>query len=133
VTDKARRRELKEQARQNPPEAGVYRIVNKKAGTYLLGSAANLDSMRSKLAFARSTGSPSALDLRLKAEILRDGLENFDLEILDTLTVTPEMAAADIRAELATLEVLWRERLAGQKRSARVLRRLGLLGRGRFE
>jgi hypothetical protein len=115
VTDKARRRELKEQARQNPPEAGVYRIVNKKAGTYLLGSAVNLDSMRSKLAFARSTGSPSALDLRLKAEILRDGLEHFDLEILDTLTVTPEMTTADVRAELATLEELWRERLASQE------------------
>ena len=115
MTDKARRRELKEQARQNPPEAGVYRIVNKKAGTYLLGSAVNLDSMRSKLAFARSTGSPSALDLRLRDEITRDGLENFDLEILDTLTVTPEMTTADVRAELATLEELWRERLAGQE------------------
>ena len=115
MTDKARRRELKEQARQNPPEAGVYRIVNKKAGTYLLGSAVNLDSMRSKLAFARSTGSPSALDLRLKAEILRDGLEHFDLEILDTLTITPEMTTADVRAELATLEELWRERLASQE------------------
>ena len=114
MTDKARRRELKEQARQNPPEAGVYRIVNRKAGTYLLGSAVNLDSMRSKLAFARSTGSPSALDLRLKAEVLRDGLEHFDLEILDTLTVTPEMTTAEVRAELATLEDLWRERLGGE-------------------
>ena len=114
MTDRARRRELKEQARQNPPEAGVYRIVNRKAGTYLLGSAVNLDSMRSKLAFARSTGSPSALDLRLKAEVLRDGLENFDLEILDTLTVTPEMTTAAVRAELATLEELWRERLGGE-------------------
>ena len=98
MTDKARRRELKQQARQNPPEAGVYRIVNKKAGTYLLGSAVNLDSMRSKLAFARSTGSPSALDLRLKAEVIRDGLESFDLEILDTLTVTLEMTTAEVRA-----------------------------------
>ena len=115
MTDKARCRELKEQARQNPPEAGVYRIINRKAGTFLLGSAVNLNSMRSKLAFACSTGSPSALDLRLKAEIVRDGLENFDLEILDTLTVTPEMTTADVRAELATLEELWRERLAAQE------------------
>jgi hypothetical protein len=115
VTDKTRRKELKEQARQNPPEAGVYRIVNKKAGTYLLGSAVNLESMRSKFAFARSTGSPSALDLRLKPEILRDGLDSFDLEILDTLSVTPEMSTADVRAELATLEDLWRERLAAQE------------------
>ena len=117
MTDKARRKELKEQARQNPPDAGVYRIVNRKAGTYLLGTAVNLDSMRSKLAFARSTGSPSALDLRLKAEMIRDGLEHFDLEVLDTLNVTPEMTTAEVRAELATLEDLWRERLDGKELS----------------
>ena len=109
MTDKARRKELRTQYRQTHPEAGVYRIVNRQTNKALLGSSPNLASVRNKLEFAKSTNTPSALDQRLGADIRRYGLDAFALEVLEVLETKPEMTPADIVADLATLEALWRE------------------------
>jgi len=77
----------------------------------LLGSTANLAGLRNRVEFAKSTGSPAAFDLRLSADIERFGLAAFSVEVLDVLDVTPEMTAEEVRADLATLEDLWRERI----------------------
>lgn len=110
MRDRARRRELTTEYRQNPPQAGVYRFVNRLTGKVLLGSAVNLASVQSKVDFARATKSTGGLDHRLEKEIREHGIDVFTLEILDTLEITPEMSQAEVRAELATLEALWRER-----------------------
>lgn len=107
-----RRKELQSRYKQAHPEAGVYRIVNTRTGKALLGSAANLASARNRFAFAQSSKSPGGLDLRLARDIAAHGLDAFTLEILETLQPTPEQTAADIRADLATLEALWREKYA---------------------
>lgn len=109
MSDKARRKELVAQYKQNHPEAGVYRIVNRRNGKVLLGSAPNLASVRNKLEFARSTNSPGALDMKLRKDIAEHGLDAFELEILDVLETPPEMTSAEIRDDLAALEDLWRE------------------------
>ena len=75
----------------------------------LLGSTLNLASMRSKLEFASSTNSPSALDHRLRKDIQQFGVEAFTLEVLETFQPTSEMTSSEIREELATLEQLHRE------------------------
>jgi hypothetical protein len=111
MDEKARRRELLAQYKQTHPEAGVYRIVNIRNNKALLGSTPNLASIRNKLAFAQSTNTPGALDHRLSKDIRQFGLDAFALEVLDVLETTPEMTAAAIRQELATLEALWREKL----------------------
>src|SRR5215212_3491725 len=111
MVDKERRKELLAQHKQAPPEAGVYRIVNRHNGKALLGSTLNLGSMRGKLEFGRATNSPGVLDHRLVADARQVGLDAFELEILEVLEVRPEMTPAEIRADLATLEALWRERL----------------------
>ena len=61
MSDKARRKELREQQAQSPPEAGVYLIRNTATGKSLLGAASNLASVRNKLAFAQSTGTTGVL------------------------------------------------------------------------
>ncbi len=110
MTDRADRREQVRQYKRNHPEAGVYRIVNRRTGRMLVGSAANLASVHNRLAFARSTGSTGALDYRLLADARRDGIDVFELEVLDVVQPPAEATREEIAAELATLEALWRER-----------------------
>jgi arginase family enzyme len=105
-----RRKALRAQYEQTPPEAGVYRIVNNRTNKALLGSTLNLAGLRNRLAFARSTNSPGGLDLRLSKDIRQYGFDAFSLEVLEVLEVTPEMTRAEILADLATLEALWREK-----------------------
>ncbi len=105
----ANRKALREQYEQTR-EAGVYRIVNSGNGKSLLGAALNLASVRNRFAFARSTNSPGGLDLRLSKDIRQFGFDAFSLEILEVLDTAPEMTAAEIVEDLATLEGLWREK-----------------------
>ena len=107
---RSRRKELVSEYKQTRREAGVYRIVNSTSGKALLGSSTNLDSVRNKLEFARKTNSPGTLGYQLKADEQRLGIDAFALEILEVLDVAPEMSEAQIRADLQTLEQLWREK-----------------------
>jgi hypothetical protein len=111
MTDRSRRREIKANYKETHPEAGVYALRNRQNGKVLIGSALNLASMRSKLAFARSTNSPGALDLRLRTEIETYGVDAFELEILESIQPPPEQSDADIRNELDALEALHREEI----------------------
>jgi len=106
---RSHRKELTTSYKLTHPEAGVYRIVNTATGKALLGSAPKLASVRNKLEFARSTNMPGALDHRLHADARQFGLAAFALEVLEHVQPSPEMTATEIRAELATLEALWRE------------------------
>lgn len=110
MTDKARRKELAEQYRQSVPEAGVYLIRN-GGGKALLGSTANLKSLRNKLEFAKSTNTPSAVDGRMGRDIAQFGMDGLSLEVLEILDFTRERTERQIRDDLATLETLWREKL----------------------
>jgi hypothetical protein len=110
MDQKARRRELAEEYKRTGAEAGVYRLVNSRTGKAFLGSTLNLGSMHGKLDFARKTGGVSALDHRIWADARQQGVEAFDLEILEMLEIRPEMTQAEVHADLATLEALWRER-----------------------
>jgi hypothetical protein len=111
MDQKSRRKELVDEYKRTGPEAGVYRLVNTKTGQALLGSTLNLGSMRGKLDFGRATGSVTVLDRKLHQDARQYGVDAFTLEVLDVLEVRPEMTPAEIRANLATLEELWRERL----------------------
>ena len=111
MDDKTRRKELLTHYKQTHPEAGVYRIVNIRTNKALLGSTPNLASIRNRLDFARSTNARGGLDYRLRADIAQFGIDAFVFEVLDVLPTKPEMTAGEIRAELATLEALWREKL----------------------
>jgi hypothetical protein len=108
--DKADRKELITRYRQRRPNAGVYRIVNERSNRVLLGSSPNLPSVRSKLEFARTTNTPSALDHRLVADARALGVGVFRLEVLEVLEVAPDASDAQLANDLGALEDLWRER-----------------------
>jgi hypothetical protein len=110
MDQKSRRKQLLNEYKQAHPEAGVYRFVNGQNGKVLLGSSANLPSVRSKLQFARTTNSPGALGYKLAADLKQYGVEAFSLEILEVLETRPEMTREEILSDLATLEELWREK-----------------------
>ena len=110
MDQKSRRKALVEEYRRTGPEAGVYRFVNTETGKSLLGSARNLGSMQSKLDFAQKTGGLGALDRKLQPDARQHGPAAITFEILEVLDVRPEMTEAEIRADLTTLEALWRER-----------------------
>jgi hypothetical protein len=111
MSEQNRRKELVRQYQETKPEAGVYRIVNSHNNKSLIGSTTNLQNIRNKLAFARSTNLLGALDLRLNRDIREFGIDAFSLEVLEVLDITPEMTPAQIRRDLDTLEALWREKL----------------------
>jgi hypothetical protein len=113
VTDKATRKELKAQYRENPPEAGVYRITNTATGRVLFGSSTNLPSVSNKLDFAKTTNLPGAMDQRLRKDIATHGIDAFTFDILEVLEPQPAQTSAELRADLAVLEALWREKLTG--------------------
>jgi hypothetical protein len=83
------------------------------SGRALLAATPDLASLRSRLAFGRSTGSPGVLDRRLLADARRDGVAAFELEVLDTLEAREGLSPTEIAADLAALEALWREKMAG--------------------
>lgn len=112
--DNLRRRQLRDEYEQRSPEAGVYALRNTKSGRVFIGSSADLRSVRNRFDFAQATGTPSALDVRLAADAREVGVSAFEFEILDRLTLTPDMSADQIAADLAELEALWRTKLADE-------------------
>jgi hypothetical protein len=111
MVDRARRKAVRAQQEHSRPEAGVYVIRNGQNGKVLLASSSNLAGVRNRLAWAQATNTPGALDHRLQEDIRRFGIAALSLEVLDVLEIRPEMTDAEIRADLATLEELWREKL----------------------
>jgi hypothetical protein len=112
VTSPDRRRELRETYEQRSPQAGVYALRNTVTGRTLVASAPDLDAVRNRLDFARATNSVGALDGRLASDIREHGMDAIVFEVLDTLTVAPGTTPDRVRADLAELERLWREKLA---------------------
>ena len=115
VTDRARRKEIVSNYKENPPEAGVYRVVNTQTGKSLIGSTTNLDSIYAKLRFARTTGNGSALDMRLRDDVRRYGVDAFEVQTLEVIERRPETTDLELRDELKVLESLCRERFTADE------------------
>jgi hypothetical protein len=111
MSDKSRRKELKDAYRERARTAGGYRVVNKSTGRYLLATSATLDQVPNKLAFARSTGNLGVLDLRLKAEAAEHVVDAFEIEVLEEFEPDKSATDAEIRDDLAVLEALWKDKL----------------------
>ena len=112
MTSAERRRELRDQYDQRRPEAAVYALRNSATGRVVVASTTDLDAARHKLEFAKATKTPAVLDHRLIADVRTYGIEAFTLEVLDVLEVPATTTPAEVRADLAALEELWRDKLA---------------------
>ncbi len=114
MSETNRRRELRTTYERLVPEAGVYALRNTLNGRLLIGSSADLRSVRNRFEFAQATGAIGALDGRLANEARALGVAAFALEILDRLSVEADASADQLAADLAELEALWRAKLADQ-------------------
>lgn len=112
MTDRDRRRELREQARQHPPEAGVYAIRHRITGRVIVAAAVNLQGARNRFDFAVSTGTFGALDGQLGGDIQAHGADGLEFEVLEAVPVEPGTPDDELKADLATLEALYREKLS---------------------
>ena len=111
MSSKQSRKELVEKYKQRQDDAGVYRIVNKLTGRYLLGGTTNMRSIISKFQFAQNTGTASVWLEPLAEDIKRYGYGEFLLEVLELLDIKPDTSAAEIRDGVETLEAIWRDKL----------------------
>ena len=112
TTDPSRRKQLTADYKRATTAAGVYCIRNTATDRVLLGISSNLPAMANRVAFAHSTGSPGALDGRLRPDIDQYGIEAFTFEVLEELESPAGATPAEIRRDLEALEALWRERLS---------------------
>lgn len=92
---------------------GVYTITNTLNGKYLIGHAANLQSVRNRFQFAITTG--STIDPRMHRDWQEAGAQAFTLTILEELEQKPEQSQAEFVDDLKTLEQLWRANLDPSK------------------
>lgn len=119
MNDKAGRKALIAQYKENPPEAGIYRFVNGLTGETFLGADTDLKSVAGKVDFARLTGTLSVLaglsapPGALEKAVRQHGLQHFTLEVLDRVPVKPDTTSQELREELETLRTLWQEKLNG--------------------
>lgn len=112
MTDKSRRRSIRNAYAAAPPDAGVYAVRNMATGRRWLASTPNLAGARGRFEFAKTTNSPGALDHRIIREARTHGIDNLKFEILEILSTPPTATDAEIRADLATLLAMTEENLA---------------------
>lgn len=113
MTSREKRDELRAAYEQTPREAGVYALRNRVSGRVLVASSVDLASVRNRLDFGQTTNSTGVLDRRLVADARAHGMSSFELEVLDVLESDANADAAQVAADLKSLEQLWREKLSG--------------------
>jgi hypothetical protein len=102
-------REYKERRQRG----GVYAVTCARTGRYLVGHAADLESVRNRFRFSVTTG--TAFHPKLRQEWAEQGGEAFALEVLEELEQGPEQSQAAFVADLVALEQLCRARLDASK------------------
>lgn len=107
------RRAASKEYKERRQVGGVYTITNTVNGRYLLGSAANLASVRNRFEFSARTG--STVDPRVRADWKELGPQAFALEVREELEQGPDQSAAAFLEDLKTLEELWRGNLDPSK------------------
>jgi hypothetical protein len=105
-TNQERRKELKEQARQTAPEAGVYGIRNTETGRMLIASSRNLKNVANRIVFAKSTNATTFFGHRISNDVKTYGIQAFTFEPIETLSIRPDMTTAQLDADLKALEEL---------------------------
>ena len=77
-----------------------------------VGSGQNLPGKMNSARFALDSG--GHVNKKLQAEWNRNGAESFRFEVLDELPHQENAADADYPAELATLKLIWEEKLQSE-------------------
>ena len=100
------RREIAKEYKERKQQGGVYTVTNTVNGRYVIGYAANLESVRHRFQFAVISG--SAVDPRLRADWLALGAGAFQLAVVAELEQREGQSQADFLNDLKALEQLCR-------------------------
>lgn len=100
------RRSISKDYKERKLQGGVYTITNTQNGKYIIGFAANLDSVRNHFAFAVRTN--SAVHPALRADWAALGAEVFALAVVADLEQRPGQSEAEFLTDLKALEQLCR-------------------------
>lgn len=103
-----RRRELKKEYKQNPPEMGIFQVKNNCSGKIFIGATVNVQGMLNRIAFQLEVGSYK--ERELQNDYNQCGAENFSFDILDILEPDKE-PKKDYSDDLKELESIWLEKL----------------------
>ena len=107
------RKELIKEYKNRKLCGGVYTITNTLNGKYLIGHAANLQSVRNRFQFAITTG--STIHPKMQKDWQESGAQAFTLTVLEELEQKPAQSQAEFMDDLQTLEQLWRANLDASK------------------
>lgn len=103
-----RKADLKRQYKENPPQAGVYKITNTTNGKVLLGKGMNVEGVLNRQKAQLRWGShPRA---GLQEDWKRLGQESFTFEVVDYLEAAKD-PAQDAEKDLDGLFKLWLDKL----------------------
>lgn len=107
-----RRRELSKQYKETGPRMGLYAIRNRADKVLFVGASLNVDGAMNRDRFELKN--KTHRNKRLREDWLRWGADGLRFEVIDILKRRDD-PAFDPHAELASLLVLWREELDGQR------------------
>ncbi|MBW7571790.1 GIY-YIG nuclease family protein [Caproiciproducens faecalis] len=108
--DKQNKKELAAAYKERKITGGVYAIVNEETGKMLLQSSYDLQGSKNRFSFSRQTG--SCVNLKLRDDWKKYGINAFHFEILEELTKKETQTQAEFEMDLDTLYELWTEKLA---------------------
>ena len=103
------RRDISRAYKERKLHGGVYTITNTQSGKYLIGHAANVESVRNRFQFAATTG--STVDPRVQKDWQELGAAAFTFEVREELKQRDGQSQAEFMEDLKTLEQLWRANL----------------------
>lgn len=103
-----RKKELKQQYKETPVEAGVYQIRNLKTGKVFIGSTRNFKTLNG-LKFMLENGGHINKDLQ--ADWTQLGKDAFTIDILEKLKENEDNPYYNEKEELQKLEDKWMEEL----------------------
>jgi hypothetical protein len=97
--------------KETPLPPGIFAVRNLVSGAVLLGATKNLKGMLNRQRFDLENGThPNKVLQRDFSEL---GAESFAFQVLDALEPSDD-PTTDLAEELATLESMWRDRLAAE-------------------
>ena len=108
-----RRKEITSAYKRRNLCGGVYTITNTQNGKYILGYAANLQSVQNRFQFSVMTG--STVHPKLQKDWAELGAQAFRLDILEELEQKPDQSQTEFLQDLETLAQLLRANLDGTK------------------
>ena len=106
--EKAKRKQIIAEYKQQKTTGGVYRILNKETGKSLIKSDINMEAIRNRFNFAQKTN--TCIILKLQHDWNKYGSEAYVLETFEEIEIKNDKNLKAFRDRLKKLEEKWKEK-----------------------